>query len=183
MWESKIISTRAFQPVRYIPASQTDHLRAATVQRFYAVAHGRLDPQGNHWCFYLQISGTQSIHVDITPSYSEPGTVLQDSSKTFLVVSLIDYLYSNGATKVCALGVAENLKVGDVLNRLIEKGRHRYEFDSSGRGCRMWVDEQITLFLEKRYILDANEASMAKAAILTQYPGKMQYPLVPGAYY
>jgi len=168
--------------VFYIPAGEKDKIYALPVVKISAVGHGLLENGGNHWCFYLTVSADTSVRVDISPSYSIPGTTLKGGSKAFIVVSDLSYLLSTSAQKVCEFEIKDSLSVGDFLDVLVNAGRHKYEFNSLGQGCRKWTTDQITLF-EERGVFKASEAAAAKDAILTEHPTGRRYPLVFGAYY
>ena len=124
-----------------------------------------------------------SVRLDITPSYSEPSTAIEGGSKAFMVISKLPYLYSNNHAKVDQMSVQDNVIVGHIVDFLIAQGRHKYEFNSGGSGCRMWTHNQISLLQENNYITDARESEIAKANILFKYPSGQDYPLDRGAYY
>jgi hypothetical protein len=147
------------------------------------VGHSLLSHGGNHWCLYLQVGETQSVRIDVVPSYTQPSTILQGGSKANIVISYLEYVVSNSATCTCTMAVCSDLKVGWVLDLFINSGRHKYEFDSQGRGCRNWTQDQITLLLEQRYLTSSAEADAAKAAILIEYPTLAAHTITPGAYY
>ncbi|KAG2415481.1 hypothetical protein HFD88_006672 [Aspergillus terreus] len=134
----------SFKPLRFVPASKKDEILDKDVFWVDAVAHERLPQGGNHWCFYLRVSATHLIHLDMTPSYTVPSTSIAGGSKGNLVVSLLDYTISPSAQKVVRLDVLTGRTICLVSRAQIEETR---------------------------------------AAILTQWPGRMQYPLVQGGYY
>ncbi|KAH6701275.1 hypothetical protein BKA61DRAFT_620430 [Leptodontidium sp. MPI-SDFR-AT-0119] len=173
----------AFQPVIYIPVGGEAKIRGLQVQKIYAVAHDVLENGGNHWCLYLQTADHQSVCIDSTPTYSVPSTVLHDGSKANIVISHLNNCLPISAMCAVPLTVCVNLTVGSVLELFIHSGRHNYEFDSQGRGCRQWTSDQITLLEAQHYITSASEANAARNAILIQYPSGANYALVPGAYY
>ena len=172
-----------FQPIRFIPSFKEAEARSHQVWAIYVVGHDRLDGGANHWCFYLQIGAAASVRVDATPTHSIPSTVLQNGSKANIVISTLPYLISSAAQKTVCLSVCANLTVGRVLDLLIQSGRTRYEFNSEGRGCRMWTTDQITLFERQGIATNAAEAAEARNAILSEYPGGKPFPLDVGAYY
>ncbi|KAL4784120.1 hypothetical protein BJX76DRAFT_367865 [Aspergillus varians] len=172
-----------FQPLQYIPAGQRETILNSPVHYLSAVAHGRLDTGGNHWCFYLAIGGTRSVQLDMTPSYTVPSTSIRGGSKGILVISALNCLVSDATTKQVRLDVRSGLKVADFVNLLEGQKRHHYEFNDQGQGCRYWVDDQMTLFQRSGLVTNPAQVVEAKASILTQYPDQAQYPLVPSAYY
>jgi hypothetical protein len=173
----------SFKPLRFVPASKKDEILDKDVFWVDAVAHERLPQGGNYWCFYLRVSATHSIHLDMTPSYTVPSTSVAGGSKGNLVVSLLDYTVSPSAQKVVRLDVLTGRTVRDYVSLLVEHGRDKYEFNDQGQGCRYWVDQQIDLFYQHGFLVSRAQIEEARAAILTQWPGRMQYPLVQGGYY
>lgn len=53
---------------------------------------------------------------------------------------------NTGFTKICQLSVRNDTTVGEIVDRLIKEGRHKYEFNPEGTGCRKWVSDQICFF-------------------------------------
>ncbi|KAL4878887.1 hypothetical protein BJY04DRAFT_220718 [Aspergillus karnatakaensis] len=174
-----------FQALGFIPVGEREKTMSYSVESVLAVAHEELSGGGNHWCFYLQIPGGQhSVHIDITPSYTVPSTTLSGGSKAYMLVSHLEYQYLQSATKVVQLDVRAGLAVRDFVDLPVENGRHQYEFNSEGQGCRYWTDEQIDLFFFSRgFFVTRAQVTEAKNAILTQHPSGLQYPLVVGAYW
>ncbi|GES58985.1 uncharacterized protein DSM5745_07583 [Aspergillus terreus] len=119
----------------------------------------------------------------MTPSYTVPSTSIAGGSKGNLVVSLLDYTVSPSAQKVVRLDVLTGRTVRDYVSLLVEHGRDKYEFNDQGQGCRYWVDQQIDLFYQHGFLVSRAQIEEARAAILTQWPDRMQYPLVQGGYY
>lgn len=81
------------------------------------------------------------------------------------------------------LGVAPGLKVRHFYDLLIENGRHKYEFDSNGVGCRFWTTDQINLLHQHRLITDMAQVTVAKNGILKLWPDQTLLELDRGAYY
>ena len=173
----------AFEPVKYIPAGHADFMRDLVVWQIYAVAHEPLPDGANHWCFYLQVGEAHSVRIDVTPDYNQAGTVLQGGYKANIVVSYLEYLYSNSAQHAAAMAVCPDLKVEHVLDYIIASNRHQYEFDSQGRGCRNWTSDQIDLLRGQGWLTDDTETDAAKAAIRLRHPEQEPVELWPGAYY
>ena len=61
--------------------------------------------------------------------------------------------------------------------------RHYYEFDSSGRGCRFWIRDQIPLLLQAGIVVAKVQAEEARVAILLEFPGAVEFPMTAGEYY
>ena len=172
-----------FQALRFIPASQQNEIMNKPVRWANAVCHERLPQGGNHWCFYLRVGESTSVHLDITPSYIVPSTTIAGGSKANMVVSLVGYAVSPAAQKVVKLDIPAGKTVRDLVDLLLEHGREKYEFNGQGQGCRYWTDHQLDLFCEHGLFIDHAQVQEAKAAILTQWPDQVQYPLVQGGYY
>lgn len=172
-----------FQPVQFVPANEEVETRSLQVQAIYAVAHEPLPDGANHWCFYLQTSEITSVSIDATPTHSVPSTILQNGSKANMIITALPYLIPPLAFKEIRLSVCAGLTVGRVVDLLIQSGRSKYEFNSEGRGCRMWTTDQVALFEGQRIITNAAEAAEARNAILMEYPSKEPFPLDVGAYY
>ncbi|KFZ18149.1 hypothetical protein V501_01343 [Pseudogymnoascus sp. VKM F-4519 (FW-2642)] len=173
----------AFQSIHFVPADEEVDIRSRPVQAIYIVAHDTLPDGANHWCFYLKLSPAASICINMVPTYSAPSTVLHDGSKGNIILSALSSIYPPFATKTVCLSVCANLTVGRVIDVLVQSGRDKYDFNSEGRGCRMWTTDQIELFERERIITDPVQAAEARSAILTEYPSEKPFPLDVGAYY
>ncbi|PLN81505.1 hypothetical protein BDW42DRAFT_168841 [Aspergillus taichungensis] len=171
------------EPLHFIPKSQEKHILSLPIQHILAAPHHQ-EAGTNHWCFYLATSPTTSIQLDCLPSYSVPSTVLANGSKANIVISKLDRLVSADVEATFALDVASDrtLFVRDVIDLLVENGRHRYEFDERGMGYRFWVTEQVELFLRCGVVDDAEQVEAVKAAVGTLWPEKVPLELDPGAY-
>ncbi|KAI9808785.1 MAG: hypothetical protein M1825_003938 [Sarcosagium campestre] len=85
----------------------------------------------NHWNFFFQISGTQSLFVDPKPAVM--------TNKLQLEITLKDnHMTSHGLLHV-TLTPVEGLTIKDVLELITTNRLDRYEFDSDGNGCRYWA--------------------------------------------
>jgi hypothetical protein len=171
-----------FEPVRFIPAQRQSQILASPVTRIVAVPHVK---QGgtNHWCLYLSTSPTRSIRLDCQPSYSVPSTAISGGSKAILIVSELPYAVSHDAQAQFALDVIPGLTVAHIHDKLIQHGRHRYEFDANGVGCRCWTSNQIDLLHQLQLITKESQVSAAKNGILKLWPDQTPLPLDQGAYY
>lgn len=61
--------------------------------------------------------------------------------------------------------------------------RHKYDFDSAGVGCRYWVTDQLGLLQHQGLLVDPEEVTAAKNAIVLLWPDQTPLPLDQGAYY
>ncbi|PLB39971.1 uncharacterized protein BDW47DRAFT_4626 [Aspergillus candidus] len=173
------------QPIHFIPKSQEKRILSLPIQQILAAPHHQ-EAGTNHWCFYLATSPTTSIQLDCLPSYSVPSTVLPGGSKANIVISSLDRLVSTDVEETFVLDVASDrrpLFVRDVVDLLIENGRHRYEFDERGVGCRFWVTEMVELFLRCGVVGDGGQVEALKAAVRTLWPEKVPLELDRGAYW
>ncbi|KAJ6021998.1 hypothetical protein N7540_007502 [Penicillium herquei] len=176
-------SAPIFQPLHFIPAIQQNEILDKKVQRMYAVAHERLAQGGNHWCFYFQVGTNSSVNLDITPSYMVPSTSISGGSKANMVLSDLMYVLSPATEKAVRLDVTPEKTVRDFVDILLQHGRHKYEFDDQGQGCRYWCYHQLDLLYQNGLLVNPPQIEEAKAAILLQWPGQQQYPLVQGGFY
>ena len=174
---------QTFQPLRYVPASRQAAVNALPVLRILATPHTQTGVRTNHWCFYLQTGGDTSVRIDCQPSYSIPSTSLPGGSKAFLIVSELAYLMSRDVQAIFYLDVIQGLTVAHIVDTLCQYGRHKYEFDASGVGCRYWTTNQIDLFHQAGYVHDLQQSMSAKAAILELWPEQTPLALDQGAYY
>ncbi|KAI9042330.1 uncharacterized protein KD926_005625 [Aspergillus affinis] len=148
-----------------------------------AACHERLPQGGDHWSLYLDIGANRSVRIDITPSYVVPSTSIPGGSKANMVVSLLEDAFSRPTEKVVKLDVPNGSTVRELVNLLIQHGRHKYEFNAQGQGCRYWTDHQLALFDQHGLLVNRAHIEAAKAAILTQWPDQMSCPLVQEDYY
>ncbi|KAK1149813.1 hypothetical protein N8T08_003364 [Aspergillus melleus] len=173
----------AFQPLLFVPAAQQNEMMGQVVRWVDAACHERLPQGGNHWSLYLIIGENFSVRIDITPSYVVPSASIPGGSKANMIVSLLEDAFSRPTEKVVKLDVPDDSTVRELVNLLIQHGRHKYEFNGQGQGCRYWTDHQIDLFYQHGLLVDCAQIEAAKEAILTQWPDQMRYPLVQGGYY
>ncbi|KAL4744329.1 uncharacterized protein BDW70DRAFT_145878 [Aspergillus foveolatus] len=172
----------SFQPIHFIPKHRQAQILELPVQRIIAVAHGQ-NSGTNHWSLYLLTSDRSSVRIDCQPSYSVPSSVLSGGSKANLIISELPYAVSHDAQAQFVLNVSANLKVKSVYNLLIQNGRHKYEFDSNGVGCRFWTTNQLDLLQQNLLITDAAQVAAAKGGILKLWPDQTPLALDRGAYY
>lgn len=173
----------AFQPLRFVPAGQQNEIMAKAIWWVDVVGHNRLPKGGNHWCLYLRVGENRSVCIGITPSYTVPSTSIPGGSKANMIVSLLECAVSLSAQKVMKLDVLRGKTVGEFVDLFIQHGRHKYEFNSQGQGCRYWTDNQIDLLYQHGLLVNGAQIQAAKAAILTQWPDQVHYPLMQGGYY
>ena len=175
-----------FNPVRFVPPSRQQTILAFQVDSISVAAQKKTSwGKGftNHWCLYLRTSQNQSVQIDCQPSYSVPGTVIPGGSKAFVIISELSYALSHDAVKDVSLTVRPGLTVAHVVNSLIASGRHKYEFNQQGVGCRNWVTDQVNILLEQQYAVDGVQCETARQAILKLWPDGTQLALDAGAYY
>lgn len=171
-----------FQPLNFIPKHRQAQILESPVQSLIAVPHSK-KANTNHWCLYLLTSDRSSVRIDCQPSYSVPSTILRGGSKAYVIISELSYTVSKDAQAQFLLGVAPGLKVRHFYDLLIENGRHKYEFDSNGVGCRFWTTDQINLLHQHRLITDMAQVTVAKNGILKLWPDQTLLELDRGAYY
>lgn len=105
------------------------------VKRILAVPH-RKEGGTNHWNLYLSTSHTSSIRIDCQPSHTVPSSVLRGGFKANLIIPELPYEISRDAQAQFILDVATGLSVWQVIGETTRYGRHTYEFDANGVGCR-----------------------------------------------
>ncbi|KAL4778304.1 hypothetical protein BJX76DRAFT_366495 [Aspergillus varians] len=173
-----------FNPVHFIPKSRQAHLLSLPIQQIIAAPHHQ-DAGTNHWCFYLATSPTISIQLDCLPSHSIPSAILPGGSKANLVISELHYSTPPDIEASFALDLApdRNITVKDVHDLLIENGRHKYEFDYRGVGCRFWVTEQVDLFYRTGFVVNKAQVEAMKTAVVKLWPEQTRLELDQGAYY
>lgn len=171
-----------FQPIHYVPASRQAQMLALPVKRILAVPHRKAGGT-NHWCLYLSTSPTSSVRIDCQPSHTVPSSVLRGGSKANLIISELPYEISRDAQTQFILDVAPGLSVGQVVGEITRYGRHKYEFDADGVGCRCWTTDQINLLHQLQFVGNASQVAGAKEGILKLWPDQTPLPLDQGAYY
>lgn len=171
-----------FEPIRFVPAQYKAQILKTPVSRIFAVPHAQQDGT-NHWCFYLLTPAGNSVAVDCQPSHSIPSTVLAGGSRAFLIVAELASALPPDALMGFPLDVIPGLTVAGVLHKLTEHGRHQYEFDSRGVGCRYWVTNQIDLFSQVGLLVDLKQCAATKAAVAMLWPDRTPLPLDRGVYY
>ena len=171
-----------FRPVHFIPHSEKDNILAYQIDALLAVAH-EAAAATNHLCLSLRVSESLSITIDCLPSHTTPGTILTDGSKAHVIISDSQAVNPNDVPWVFLHAVRPGTTVGDVYNCVIENGRHKYEFDSAGVGCRYWISDLLSLLLAERLLVDEGEVAKTKAALVKLWPEQTPLPLTKGAYY
>ncbi|KGO70328.1 hypothetical protein PITC_096890 [Penicillium italicum] len=153
-----------------------------TVRRIIVSPH-RKAGNTNHWCFYLSLSPKSSVRIDCQPSHTVPSSVLRGGSKANLVISELPYETSTDVQAKFILDVVPGLSVGQVWGEITRYGRHKYEFDEIGVGCRFWTTDQINLLYQLQFVVNASQVAAAKEGILKLWPDQTPLPLDQGAYY
>ncbi|KAJ5200841.1 hypothetical protein N7472_006045 [Penicillium cf. griseofulvum] len=131
----------------------------------------------NHWCLYLLVSPEKSVQIDCQPSYSAPSAVLRGGSKANFIVSELTHKVPDDAQAEFIIDVTPGLSVSRNYNLFIENGRHKYEFDADGVGCRYWTLGQLNLPHQAHFAINVNQIIAANSAIQKLWPE--QTPLAP----
>jgi hypothetical protein len=180
------VPATGFNPIRFVPPSRQQTILAFQVDSISVAAHKKTSWERgftNHWCLYLRTSQNASVQIDCLPSYSVPSIVMPGGSKAFVIISELSYALSPDAVKDVSLTVRPGLTVAHVVNLLIASGRHKYEFNQQGVGCRNWVTDQVNILLEQQYAVDDVQCEATRQAILKLWPDGTQLALDAGAYY
>lgn len=171
----------SFQPIHFVPKHRRTEILELPVLSIKAVPHSK-NSGTNHWCLYLVTSDESSVCFNCQPSYSVPSTILPGGSKAYLVISELDCVVAEDAQAQFDLSVAPGLKVKHVYDLLVQNGRHKYEFDSNGVGCRFWTTDQINLLHQHQIIADTVQIAAAKDGILKVWPDQLPLGLDQGVY-
>lgn len=173
-----------FQVIHFVPASRQGEILAKPVNRILAIPHQQ-EGGTNHWCLYLSTSSspTSSVQIDCQPSHSEPSSILPGGSKANLIISELAYEIPPDAQEHFILDVVLGLTVGQVWEEITRNGRHKYEFDANGVGCRCWTTDQIDLLYQLQLVCNTSQVATAKAGILKLWPDQTPLALDQGAYY
>lgn len=143
--------------MQYLPSSLASTTDQLTVVKVVAAAHSPspVAPDSsamvNHWCFYLQTSSRQSVRFDMTPS-GNSGVKDKSGMAGVLMVQKLDYLLSNQVVKSYDLTLKESITVKDFADVIQGEGYDKYDFNSSGIGCRYWVTKVLELLHERGLI-------------------------------
>ncbi|GAD99173.1 UDP-glucose,sterol transferase, putative [Paecilomyces variotii No. 5] len=113
----------------------------------------------------------------------KPAAVISGGSKAYLIISELSCVVSCDVQGEFDLDVGPGLKVEHFYDAFVENGRHKYEFDPQGVGCRYWTCDQIDLLRQLSLITDDAQISTAKDAILKLWPDQIPLLLDKGAYY
>lgn len=176
------LAMSSFQPICFVPASRKTQILAKIVNRILAVGH-RQEGGTNHWCIYLSTSPESSVCIDCQPSHTVPSSVLRGGSKANLIISELSQVSSHEAETGFVLDVALGLSVGNVVEKITQYNRHKYEFDTNGVGCRFWLTNLIDLFSQLQIVGNESQVAEVKAGILKLWPDQTPLPLDQGAYY
>ncbi|PWY75727.1 hypothetical protein BO83DRAFT_463407 [Aspergillus eucalypticola CBS 122712] len=174
-----------FEPLQYVPARDRETMLDLPIRGVDVVAHDPLENGGNHWCFYLNVTDTTSVQIDMTPSYNIPGVTNPKGSKGFLIISYLEHAVpiSTTAQKVVRIEARPGCEARDFINLILSQKRHQYEFNFAGEGCRFWTTQQIDLFERSGFLINPSQVGAARDATLTKWPTEVGYPLVVGTYY
>ncbi|KAJ5274325.1 hypothetical protein N7497_004925 [Penicillium chrysogenum] len=171
-----------FQPVHFVPKNRQEEILALPVTQILAVPHSQ-NSGTNHWCLYLSVSPKTSVQFDCQPSYSAPSSILQGGSKAHLIVSELACKVPDDAQAEFIIDLIPGLSVSRIYNLLIGNGRHKYEFDANGVGCRFWTLGQIDLLHEVQFATNMDQITAARSAIRKLWPEQTPLALDQGAYY
>ncbi|CRL28557.1 unnamed protein product [Penicillium camemberti] len=171
-----------FQPVHFVPKNRQDEILALTVRQIIAVPHSQ-NAGTNHWCLYLLVSPGKSVQIDCQPSYSAPSSILKGGSKANFIISELTCKVPNDAQAEFVIDVIPGLLVSQIYDLLVENGRHKYEFDTDGVGCRYWTLGQIDLLHQVQFATNMNQITAARSAIQKLWPEQTPLALDQGAYY
>lgn len=176
-------------PIHYIPQSRTPQILSQKIHHIIACPHAQV-PVGttkrtNHWCFYLSTSETTCVALDCQPSHTVASSVLVGGSKAYVILSELSAPAGSDALLefAVAVDVRAGLRVGDVVDVLVENGRERYEFDADGVGCRFWVTGVLELLLRVGVLVDGRQVEQAKAVVKRLWPEGTDLELDRGVYY
>ncbi|KAJ5183655.1 hypothetical protein N7492_001271 [Penicillium capsulatum] len=151
--------------LHFVPAHRKAAILDLQVSHLFVVAHENLGST-NHWCFYLQTSPSSSIQLDCQPSHSIPSTMLRGGSMANLILLELPYVVPPEAKAQFLLDVEPSLAVREIHSLIINSGRHNYEFNESGTGCRKWVTNQLDFLSHAGLLLDRAQVVKAKDGIL-----------------
>jgi hypothetical protein len=171
-----------FQAVHFVPKNRQDQILALPVKQILAVPHTQ-NAGTNHWCLYRLVSREKSVQIDCQPSYSAPSTVLRGGSKANLIVSELTHKVPDDAQAEFIINVTPRLSVSRIYDLLIENGRHKYEFDADGVGCRYWTTDQLNLLHQAQFATNVSQIIAAKSGIQKLWPEQTPLALDQGAYY
>ncbi|CAG8901334.1 unnamed protein product [Penicillium egyptiacum] len=172
----------SFQPVHFVPKNRQDEILALPVTQILAVPHSQ-NVGTNHWCLYLLVSPERSVQIDCQPSYSARSSILQGGSKAHFIVSELICKVLDDAQAEFIIDVIPGLSVSRIYDLLIRNGRHKYEFDANGVGCRCWTLGQIDLLHQVQFATNVNQITAARSAIQKLWPEQTPLALDQGTYY
>ena len=139
------------------------------------------NPQTNHWCLLCQLSDTEFVCVD--PSPTGPNSSLQ------LLISTTADLSTKTSAKTCSL-TTQNLTVESLLDRIKSTSYDKYQFTPGGQGCRYWVSCLIELLTKQGCLIDQNEVRAATGALKYVWggggailPAEVQSSICEGRFY
>ncbi|KAF1818422.1 uncharacterized protein K489DRAFT_405001 [Dissoconium aciculare CBS 342.82] len=177
----------AFVPIKYVPAPKKAEIQARSVSCLHTIAEppaagphpGSLT---NHWCLYLETGEGESVCVNAQPNPQQGATTIEGGFKADVIVSLMPYAMAIDKAHHVSMSVIEGATVGRLIDRLVESGRDRYEFNADGVGCRNWVTDTLTLLTQEKW-LRVEEVEVAKADIRKLWPEGTPLEIDNGGYY
>ncbi|KAL2222871.1 hypothetical protein M432DRAFT_665527 [Thermoascus aurantiacus ATCC 26904] len=167
--------------IRYIPSSLAAEVGSVQSQ-------DQETTMTNHWALHCAISQDhQSLELDPSPSGPNLSIVPIVTRRTAFT-----YSPDNDVVKTVRLDITPNLDLtfGRFVALLVEKGYDRYQFTSTGQGCRFWISNLISLLRDEGYIQDSRQAQEAVDALGTVWgaggqpvPASQQSPISPGRFF
>ncbi|RDW61107.1 uncharacterized protein DSM5745_10605 [Aspergillus mulundensis] len=169
-----------------MPRPINDSDRSLVVQQVRVVVHTMgyfFDGDtrsGNHASIFLVTGSEQSIRLNII----KDGPT--DTMGT-LQIQVCEYVNSTSALRKWDFPAPPSRTVGQFLDLLVSKGRHRYQLARSGVGCRFWVSTMIEDYESARYLVSTvtmNAVSLKNALQYnyTRDQGPEYEPMVPGTF-
>jgi hypothetical protein len=178
-----------FEPIKYVPSSDKDQIRAKPVFALHAIAHEHIPgPHDggltNHWCSYLQISETEdeSVCINAQPNPQQEATTIPGGSKADVIVSVVHGPVVN-ATHTAKIPVAEGVTVGQLVDCLAQHGREKYDFTADGVGCRKWTTDTLTLLAQQGWLVSNEAVEAATGDIKKLWPEGTSLALDNGMYH
>lgn len=176
-----------FKPIVYVPSSQQEFMLARTIQTIQVCAltkeYDEIRKDVQHWIISLKTAEAESVTIDMQPSHSQPSTELVNGSKGIIVVSLLaSSIAPNVVHSIHITPSQAGITVGNLIEKLKQSGREKYEFSSKGTGCRKWVCETMEMLDDLGYITNV-AATSSKSDVGLMWPDNSASPIDKGAYY
>jgi hypothetical protein len=131
---------------------------------------------------YLRTGKNESVCVNAQPNPQQGATTIQGGSKADVIVSLMPYAMAIDKVHHVSMSITEEATVGHLIDRLVEFGRDKYEFNANSVGCRNWVTDTLTLLTQEKW-LSSEEVEVAKADIRKLWPEGTPLEIDKGGYY